>query len=66
MFPSGFCIDPVKRQYLTSETNQLFRLTSRISSDSNEYKNEIPTKNDEDYRVVAGTGLFYDPERGGH
>ena len=28
-------------------------------------KNKIPTKNDEDYRVVAGTGLFYDPERGG-
>ena len=23
----------------------------------NEYKNEIPTKNDEDYRVVAGTGF---------
>jgi len=27
-------------------------------------KNKIPTKNDEDYRVVAGTGLFYDPENG--
>ena len=25
--------------------------------DSKEYKNEIPTKNDEDYRVVAGTGF---------
>jgi hypothetical protein len=57
MFPGGFYINPVNRQYLTSETNQLFRLTSRISSDSNEYKNKIPTKNDEDYRVVAGTGF---------
>ncbi len=30
--------------------NQLFRL---ISMYCNGYKNEIPTKNDEDYRVVA-------------
>jgi hypothetical protein len=57
MFPGGFSINPVNIQYLTSETNQLFHLTSRISSDSNEYKNEIPTKNDEDYRLVAGTRL---------
>ncbi len=57
MFPMGFCINTVKRQYLTSEVNQLFRLTSRISTDCDGYKNEIPTKIDEDYRVVAGTGF---------
>jgi hypothetical protein len=57
MFPMGFFINPVNRQYLTSETNQLFRLTSRISMTSDGHKNKIPTKNDEDYRVVAGAGL---------
>ena len=54
VFPSGFYINHVKRQYLTSSINQLFCLTSRISMDSKGYKKEIPTKNDEDYRVVAG------------
>ena len=33
MFPCGFYINPVIRQYLTSEINQLFRITSRLSSD---------------------------------
>ncbi len=57
VFPSGFFYVPEKRQYLTSEVNQLFHLTSRISKNCEGYKNEIPTKNDEDYRVVAGTGF---------
>ena len=57
VFPSGFYINPINRQYLTPEVNQLFHLISRISMDCDGYKNEIPTKNDEDYRVVAGTGF---------
>lgn len=57
VFPSGFFINPVNRQYLTPEVNQLFRLTSQISMSSEEVKKEIPIKNDEDSEVVAGTGF---------
>jgi hypothetical protein len=53
MFPTGFSINTVNRQYLiTSELYQLFHLISRISIDCDENENEIPIKNDEDYRVV--------------
>lgn len=65
VFPSGFFYIPEKRQYLTTEVNQLFHLTSIISMDCDGYKNEIPTKNDEDYRVISMTRLFHDPEKGG-
>ena len=52
----GFCINTIKRQYLTSEANQLFHLISRISIDCDVYKNKIPTNNDED-SFVAGRGF---------
>jgi hypothetical protein len=56
IFPSGFFINPVNRQYLTPEINQLFRLTTQISMSSEETKKRIPIKNDEDSVVVAGSG----------
>ena len=46
------CLSIPLREYQTPEVNRLFRLTLRMSMGFNEYKNEIPTKNDEDYRVV--------------
>jgi DNA invertase Pin-like site-specific DNA recombinase len=56
VFPAGFYIDPLNRKYLTSEVNCLFRLNVELSRVSEEQKKEIPIKNDEDYRVVAGAG----------
>ena len=57
VFPAGFYIDPENRKYLTSEVNGLFCLNVELSRVSGDHKKEIPVKNDEDYRVVAGTGF---------
>jgi len=44
VFPSGFCINPYTRQYLTPEVNQMFRVTSELSRVSEDIKKNSPLK----------------------
>jgi site-specific DNA recombinase len=44
VFPSGFYIIPYSRQYLTTDVNQLFRLTNKISKVCEGDKKEPPSK----------------------
>jgi len=48
VFPGGFYIDPVNRQYLTDKVNSLFRLNVELSRVSGDDKKRIPIKNDKD------------------
>ena len=44
VFPNGFLIDPVKREYLTPEVNCLFKLSKGISRRSGGHKKNSPQK----------------------
>ena len=44
VFPGGFYIDPVNRQYLTDKVNSLFRLNVELSRVSEGVKKNSPLK----------------------
>ena len=56
VFPGGFYIDPVNRQYLTDKVNSLFRLNVELARVSRDDKKRIPIKNDEDSVSVHYSG----------
>jgi len=48
VFPNGFLIDPVKREYLTPEVNCLFKLSKGVLRRSGGRKKRFPAENSEE------------------
>jgi len=57
VFPDGFYINPVKREYLTSEVNCLFKLSKGISRHSSEHKKRFPAENSGESDSVPNAGI---------
>ncbi|MBZ9628148.1 recombinase family protein [Psychroflexus sp. CAK1W] len=57
IFPHGIVIDPIKRQYRTTEINSVFSLISSISRESEDKKKDSSTNLVNESHSVAGTGL---------
>ena len=56
VFPGGFYIDPVNRQYLTDKVNSLFRLIVVLSKSSEGGKKKFPTEISGESVSVPGAG----------
>jgi hypothetical protein len=48
VFPGGFYIDPVNRQYLTDKVNSIFRLIVELPRSSEGGKKKFPAENSEE------------------
>ncbi len=57
VFPSGFVIDPIKREYRTSEINSVFTLISSIMIGGGYKRKNASTISSDASCLVAGTGL---------
>ena len=57
VFPSGFVIDPIKREYRTSEVNSVFALISSITMGRGHKSKNASTISSDASCLVAGTGL---------
>ncbi len=57
VFPGGFYIDPVNRQYLTDKVNSLFRLIVVLPRSSEGGKKKFPAENSEESDSVPGAGI---------
>ena len=57
LFPSGIVIDPLKRQYRTSEVNSVFSLIASITGDNKQEIKNAPSNLDDASCLVAGAGL---------
>ncbi len=56
VFPNGFLIDPVKREYLTHGVNCVFKISKGISGRSGGHKKRFPAENSEESDSVPGAG----------
>ena len=57
VFPEGIVVDTTNRTYLTKKVNSLFYVKSQFIRSSEDEKERLLTKNDEESSLVAGVGL---------
>ncbi len=58
VFPQGIVVDTKNRTYLTRKVNSLFYAKSEFMRNSEDRKEKLLTKNDEESSLVAEEGLF--------
>ena len=57
IFPKGIVINPVKREYRTSDLNPIFRLIHSFTGDDEDVNKKRTGRNTDPSCVVAGAGL---------
>ena len=56
IFPKGIVINPLEREYRTSDLNPIFRLIHSFTGDDGGIKEKRTGRNTDPSRLVAGTG----------